>query len=144
MVGVGAALAGGCGQEETPPVSVACTAEPRTIVGALEAAPRPVTLADGTPLSQCIRRTRTEGDLQNVGVAFSNAAEDLELEAPRDPEAALRLGYLVGAVRRGTVVGGGVQDELLRRIERSADLSDTTPAAARALEQGLQAGEQTG
>ena len=103
-----------------------------------------MTLGDGTPLSQCIRRTRTAGDLQNVGVAFSNAAEDLEAEAPRDPEAALRLGYLVGAVRRGTVVGAGIQDELLRRIERSADLDRATPEAARALEQGLQAGERTG
>jgi len=144
-VACAAALAAGCGGETTTPVSATCTENPDAIVEALQAAPRPVTLGDGgTLLSQCIRGSRTAADLQNVGIAFTNAAEDLELRAPADPRAALQLGYLVGATRRGTDVGAGIQDELLRRIERSAALDGASPAAERALQQGLAAGEKTG
>jgi len=141
---VAALGAAGCGGMDSPPVASACTAGPDTIVRALRAAPGDVALDDGTRLSDCIDRTRTVADLQNVGVAFSNAAEELERAASRDPRAALQLGYLVGATRRGTSVGAGIQDELLRRIERSADLDAPTPEASRALEQGLAAGERRG
>jgi hypothetical protein len=141
-----AALVAGCSSgTESAPVSTSCTANPDVIVRSLQAAPRPVTLDEGgTRLSQCIRSSRTAADLQSVGVAFTNAAEDLELRASADPRAALQLGYLVGATRRGTDVGAGIQDELLRRIERSAALDGATPAAEDALLRGLAAGERTG
>jgi hypothetical protein len=140
-----AALVAGCGVTETAPVSSTCSADPDVIVRALQAAPQPVTLDEGrTRLSQCIRGSRSAADLQTVGITFTNAAEDLEVRAPSDPRAALQLGYLVGATRRGTDVGAGIQDELLRRIERSAALDGATPAADRALQQGLAAGEKTG
>ena len=141
-----AALVTGCGGgTDAAPVSASCSADPDAIVRALQAAPRPVRLDEGaTLLSQCIRGSRSAADLQTVGITFTSAAEDLELRAPSDPRAALQLGYLVGATRRGTQIGAGIQDELLRRIERSAALEGATPAADRALQQGLAAGEKTG
>lgn len=121
-----------------------CTDEPATILRALDAAPRPVTLGDGAKLSACIRNARSDAELQNVGVTFSNAAEDLELAAVEDPQTARELGYLIGAARKGSATGSGIQDELVRRLERSGALEGAPPRVTAALGEGLAAGEATG
>jgi hypothetical protein len=142
-----AALAGGCQDEGAPALSPGCTDEPSTVVRALSAAPGAVTLADGTPLSRCLRDADGDADLQNVGATFSRAAEDLELVAMRgDERAALQLGYLVGAARKGAATASGIADELVRRLERSAAAVDggTAPRAADAVQRGLAAGEARG
>jgi hypothetical protein len=141
-----AALAAGCGSSEDAAVSTACMERPADVVQALGRAPGEVTLADGTRLSACIGDASSEAELQNVGVALSQAAEVLEQRAPSDPRAALELGYLVGAARRGggSPVDGGFQAELVRRLERSAALDGATPEARRELQRGLAAGEARG
>lgn len=140
-----AAALGGC-QEEDAPVATSCSAEPATIVRALQAAPGAVTLSDGASISGCLRDARTDADLQNIGVALSSAAEDLEEPAMSgDTRAALQLGYLVGAARKGAATSIGVTAELVRRLERSAALDDRVPpAVVAAVTRGIAAGGARG
>src|SRR5687767_2241752 len=142
------AVAAGCGPtgDSEAPLSPACTEGAAQIAEALRAAPGEARLADGTPLSACIDDAVTEAELQNVGVAMTAAAEDLEQRATTDKDAALQLGFLVGAARRGAGSASAVQAELVRRLERSAalDPSASTGAARTALQEGLKAGEARG
>ena len=139
------ALALGCGGSSDPPVaSAACAAPAGELLAALERAPGRVTLEGGTTLSECVTGARNPGDLQTVGATMTEAAEELERTARRDPDAALRLGYLIGAARRGSQGQIGITDELVRRLERAADLSSGTAAAQAALERGIAAGAARG
>ena len=62
-----------------------------------------------------------------------------------DAGAALRLGYLVGAARRGAKRTAGIHAELQRHIERAAAALDGAGARiAAALADGQRAGESTG
>jgi hypothetical protein len=141
-----AVLVAACGSSEDDAVSTACMESPTQVVKALGRAPGEVTLADGTRLSSCVSDATSEAELQNVGVALSQAAEELEARAASDPRAALQLGYLVGAARRGggSPVDGGFQAELVRRLERSAALDGASADARRSLREGLAAGERSG
>ncbi len=141
-----ALAAAGCGEQAPTPLAEGCTANPDGIVEALRTAPGPVLLEDGSRLSRCVADGTDEGELLLVGVAFSRAAERLRETAETDPEAALRLGYLVGATQKGATRTNGVMAELVRRIEVAAGRTsdDASPAAQRALERGLQAGGDVG
>jgi hypothetical protein len=68
----------------------------------------------GFRISDCVRRATSDVDLQDVGSAVSTAAE--HLAAGGDARA---LGFLIGAVRRGTGASG-VQAELVNRVEAVA------------------------
>ena len=134
-----------CGAEDVPPVATSCTEEPATITAALRAAPGAVRLSDGATISACVKNSRNAAELQNVGVTFSRAAEDLEaLALDGDAEAALQLGYLVGAARRGSETTSAYSSELVRRLERSASVDEGGPEVAAALQRGLAAGERQG
>ena len=139
-----AALAGGCGEEEVPPVAGSCTGDPAEVVSALSTAPEAVELPDGATISACVKHARAAAELQNVGVTFSAAAEDLEARAiDGDAEAAVQLGYLVGAASEGAKTTGGIAAELVHRLERSAGFDGTAEVDA-ALERGVEAGERLG
>ena len=139
-------VAAGCGGTSPTPLADGCTANPEGIVRALATAPGPVVLEDGSPLSRCVADGTDDGELQTVGITFSGAAERLRASAERDPDAALQLGYLVGVTQKGAARTNGVMAELVRRIEivagRTAD--DASPAAQRALQEGLRAGAADG
>jgi hypothetical protein len=142
-----ALMAAGCGAGDPPPVDAACTASPGAIERALARAPAPVTLGSGTRLSECIADARSDADVQNAGVVFTRAADHLAARAQRgDAGAALDLGYLVGAARRGAARTNGIHAELARRVESAARvLADGGGAdVAGALQRGLRAGEATG
>lgn len=141
-----ALAAAGCGGQAPKPLADGCTASPDALVETLRTAPGPVLLEDGARLSRCVADGTDEGELQTVGIAFSRAAERLRETAETDPEAALRLGYLVGATQKGATRTNGVMAELVRRIEVAAGRTsdDATPAAQRALERGLEAGGDVG
>ncbi|MGH2941871.1 MAG: hypothetical protein ACRDLN_03715, partial [Solirubrobacteraceae bacterium] len=100
VVAIVALLFAGCSSDDEP-VPGACLDRPEAIVRALAGAPGAVALADGTRLSSCVSRARTDGELQTLGVAFIRAADTLRAQATSDPAAALRLGYLAGAVTAG-------------------------------------------
>ena len=140
VVGV---VAAGCGTSETPPPSAECTAEPAAVTRALAKAPGEVRLADGTALSDCVRRAESDAELQNLGLVLTGVAEDLEASAPSAPRAALQLGYLIGAARRGAPSESSIQAELVHRLERSGAVT-LSAEAERALAEGMRAGERGG
>ena len=137
---IGAAVSS-CGAEHRP-LSAACTQRPETIERALATAPGPVALADGTRLSDCVTRARSDADLQSVGTVITRAADDLAARAAHDPHAAIALGYLIGAAHRGAAKTNGIHAELVHRVEQAARTVADTRAAA--LERGVRAGEARG
>jgi len=135
-----AALAGGCGDDSEPP-SPLCTEGERAIERALGAAPGRVALTDGTRLSDCVAHARDAGELQSFGVIVTRVGDRLAERAREDPAAALRLGYLIGAARRGAAGTNGVGLELQHRLEVAARRVADKRAA---LERGMRAGARTG
>jgi hypothetical protein len=146
LVLLAAASLAACGASGDPPLDGACMTGPGAIEHALTRAPRSVTLPSGTRLSQCVSNARNDADLQTVGAVLTRAADHLSAQARTgDADAALRLGYLVGAARRGAKRTAGIHAELQRHIERSAAVLDGSGARiAAALAAGQRAGEATG
>ena len=138
-----AVILAGCSTADPPPLSPECTAGAEAVADALQAAPRDVRLVDGTPLSACVRRAHTDAELQNLGLILTGVAEDLEAAAPETPRAALQLGYLIGAARRGAPSESSLQAELVHRMERSAAIR-LPPPSERSLADGMRAGERGG
>lgn len=136
----GLALAAGCGSGGPERLPAACGQGPSAVRQALAAYPRPVALADGSTLSECVARAYTDGELQQLGFALTPVAD--ELAARRDAASAERLGFLVGAVRRGAAQTSGVHAELVRKLEGAIAHSD--PALLRAARRGIAAGERRG
>lgn len=135
-----AALVAGCGGAEPEPLPPACSLGPEPVLRALRTAPGDVRLADGTPLSDCVARATDDAELQQVGYAFTPAADRLARRGTE--EAAVQLGYLVGAVRRASMRSNGIHAELVRRMESRVTFDD--PALLAAAERGARAGEATG
>ena len=129
-----------CGSERAamPP---ACGEGPDALLRALSAAPAPVRLADGTPISRCVERAFTDGEIQILGHAVTPAADRLALRRTRP--AAGRLGYLLGAVRRGAARDNGVNAELVRKLEGIAGTVGPAPLRV-AIRRGERAGQRTG
>ena len=135
-----AALAA-CGADEPQPPR-GCT-EPADIARALQAAPRAVSLPGGSRISACVHRARSDGDLQRVGSVLTQVADALAARATAEG-AALQLGYLIGAARRGARDTAGIHVELVRRLEQAAPPSSARAPARRAYRAGLAAGRRTG
>jgi hypothetical protein len=137
----GVALLGACGAGDEV-LSSSCT-DRAQVERALARAPDAVTLADGASLSSCLRGATTPALLQDLGMTFTAVAEKLETQADDDPAAARRLGYLIGAARRGIEGSSGTSAELTHRLERTgSEIAD--PASVAALREGLRAGEASG
>jgi predicted component of type VI protein secretion system len=136
-------LLAGCTAEDHP-IAPACLQSRDAIVRALDAAPAAVALPDGTRLSACVRGARQDADLQALGLLLTQVADGLALRAPRDPAAAVRLGYLIGAAREGAAATSGIAAELARRLERTATMDGASGEARAALASGLRAGGRTG
>jgi hypothetical protein len=140
----GACALAGCTTGEHDPPSLSCIQSPADIRAALRSAPGAVTLADGATLSDCVGSARKAADLQNVGGTLTTAAVPLEASAPRDPRAALELGYLVGAVERGATATAGLQDELVNRMYNSLASAHLSGAEQSAAARGRAAGRAHG
>ena len=115
------AVASGCGdQDDSTPV--ACLEGAAAYEQALESAPGEVRLQGETPISDCLAENQSAGDLARVGEATIEAATDLNGEARAEPDgdAALRLGYLLGAAERGSEESEGIHSDLLRRLTVAA------------------------
>lgn len=146
LLAAAAAGASGCAKQgDAVPVPRACAEGPAAIAAALRDAPGRVRLPDGTALSACVEGARSDGDLQSVGAALTRVAERLEERAlAGDVRAALELGYLVGAARRGAGADSALQAELVHRLERSAALDGAGADVTTALQRGMRAGEARG
>ena len=110
----------GC-RSEQPKLPGSCRDQPARIAAALRAAPAPVRLADGTRLSTCLQRARSDAELEDVGITFTHVADGLATRVARSDTAALQLGYLIAAARRGAQRTNGVAVELQRRLEQSIE-----------------------
>jgi hypothetical protein len=112
-----AVAAAGCGSDDRERLPAACTAGPGAIAKALAAAPGAVRI-DGVAISHCFTRGASGTDEQLMGGNLLAVAQRLHDAAATDPEgrAALQLGYLLGAVRRGAS-RSGVHAELARRLQ---------------------------
>ncbi|HYH54270.1 MAG TPA: hypothetical protein VD761_09080 [Solirubrobacterales bacterium] len=112
-----ALLASGCGDDDdsTP---VACLEGAPAYERALASAPGAVRLEGETPISECLARNQTSGDLSRVGEAMIETATALNAEARVEPggEANLQLGYLLGAAERGSEESEGIHTDLVRRL----------------------------
>lgn len=107
----------GCGdQDDSTPV--ACLEGAAAYERALAAAPGEVRLDGETPISECLAPNQTAGDLARVGEAMIEAATELNAEARSegDGEAAVQLGYLLGAAERGSEESEGIHSDLVRRL----------------------------
>jgi hypothetical protein len=111
----------GCGSadDSTP---VACLEGPETYERALTAAPDEVLLEGETLVSECLARNQSSGDLTRVGEALIETATKLNAEARAEPggDAAVQLGYLLGAVQRGSEESEGIHSDLVRRLAVAA------------------------
>jgi hypothetical protein len=142
-------LAAGCGSadESTP---VACLEGADAYERALKAAPDEVLLGDETLISECITRNQSSGDLTRVGEALIETATALNAEAREDPggDAAVRLGYLLGAVQRGSEESEGIHSDLVRRLTVAARYAPgkqpLSPTFLRAYRSGYAAGQSNG
>ena len=100
--------------------------------------------ASPTSWSSASDRARSEAELQDVGITFTQVADTLAARLPRSDAAALQLGYLIAAARRGAARTNGVGLELQRRLEQTVPLDGPPPARRAAFERGAAAGRRTG
>ena len=136
-------VAAGCGSKTTrPPAS--CLKGARVVEAALRAAPGPVSLAGGTRLSTCVYRAHSDSDLTTVGTIYTQVAGGLAAQVPRSERAAVQLGYLTGAVKRGASGTNGTAVELVRRLEQAAGLDGPPPSRRAAYARGIAAGARSG
>lgn len=113
---------------------------------ALAGAPGAVVLPGRTLISTCLRRVRTDADLQTLGVTVHSVAEELATRAREgDVDAALALGFFSAAVARGAARSSGISSELARRVQTAGTgVREHSPAVARALDEGLATGAAHG
>lgn len=145
------ALPAGCGgaRKGEHQASV-CRAGKGVFLAALESAPDKVMLAGETPISDCLVVNAEEGELADLGEGTLAAATQLNIEARAEPggKANVALGYLLGAIARGSAETEGVHAELLRRLTVAAryapDGEPLSPRFLAAYEKGFAAGRDHG
>ena len=137
-----AVAATGCGGRD--PLPRACLDGPRPVAAALRSAPGPVALRGGTRLSQCVELAFGQGELQEVGVIYMQVGTALAAQVSRSDAAALQLGYLVGATRRGAGRTNGVALEMMRRMEVVVGPEGPPAHRRAAYQRGLAAGARGG
>jgi hypothetical protein len=143
------ALLAGCGSadDSTP---TACLEGADASARALAAAPDEALLEGETLISECLTRNQSGGDLARVGEAMIETTTALNAEAREDPggEAAVQLGYLLGAVQRGSEESEGIHADLVRRLTVAARFAPgrepLPPAFYRAYRSGYAAGQSKG
>ena len=144
-----ACAACGCGsQSDSTPV--ACLEGAAAYEKALRDAPGEVLLQGETPISDCLASNQQAGDLAQVGEAMVDAATSLNSQAREEDggEAAVQLGYLLGAAQRGAESSEGIHSDLVRRLTVAAryapDKEPLSPAFIRSYEAGYAAGRREG
>ena len=109
----------GCARDSSTTTPISCTRGPTEVRAALAQAPGEVRLA-GKRISECFVRGAGSSAVQEVGLVFVPVADRLAAEARTKPAgpSALRLGFLIGAIRRGVADTQGIYSELLRRLRQ--------------------------
>jgi hypothetical protein len=145
---LGLALAMGACTNDAPTMASVCTdTDAAGYERALQAVPGAVRLRGGVAISECLRTVRNDGQLQNLGAVVHTVAEALaaRVREDGDVDAARQLGYFAAAVDAGASRSAGVSAELARRVGvTGTGLSSISPAVARALDEGQDAGAARG
>lgn len=95
-------------------------------------------------ISRCVYGADDAGEIARIGTAFTRVADELTSRAPREPEAAQQLGYLIGATRAPARETDGIHAELVRRLEQVAEASRMSGPSRTAFERGVSQGEARG
>jgi hypothetical protein len=139
----------GCGsQDDSTPVT--CLEGAPAYEKALQAAPGEVRLSGETPISDCLAANQKAGDLARVGEAMVETATTLSAKARQEDggDAAVQLGYLIGAAQRGAESSEGIHADLVRRLTVAARYAPggqpLSPAFMRSYEAGYAAGRREG
>lgn len=141
---VAALAASGCGEQEPlPSACVQATAD--DVRQVLAAAPERVAFPDGTRLSECVDLAEDDGALQTLGITFVAVADELSAQVGGgDREAAFRLGFLIGAAERGAGPTGGLQGELVHRLQQTVAFRADDPRERSEVLRGMAAGRRSG
>lgn len=145
-----AVLVAGCGSQNDDSTPVACREGTGAYLKALQAAPGAVTIGDEALISECLAENQQAGDLATVGEAMVATATQLNSEARAQPggDAAVELGYLLGAAERGAEKTEGIHADLIRRLTvaaRFAPADDPLPEGfLDAYREGFDAGHARG
>jgi hypothetical protein len=124
-------------------VAPECLENATAVSRALTSAPGDVRLGGRVKISDCFQNAASSADVQNLGAIFIEATGDTAARVRRAPHshAAVELGYLVGAVRRGATTDGGIHYESERRVEQElVGVPTGTPEFRRGLAAGRRAG----
>lgn len=142
-------FAAACGEDDAT-TPVACLEGPAKLETALVTAPEPV-LIDGTvPISDCLVKDQPNGDLVNFGSDSVTVATRLGTRAGGSGAeaitAAIRAGYLVGAMEKGAEQTDGIHAALVDRVESAATfrLERSGEGGRVHYDAGLEAGRDTG
>ena len=149
LIPVVALATAACAKSEQNTTPVACLEGPAKLERALESAPQPVRINGRIPISTCVVPDQPNADLIEFGTAAVEAATRLSAEARKSGvegiAAAIRAGYLVGAVERGSEDTEGIHAALVDRIRNAATNGvDRNPAAGSHYEIGYEAGRELG
>lgn len=142
------ALAGCGSQGDSTPV--ACLEGAGAYEKALRKAPGEVLLGGETPIGDCLVTNQSAGELARVGEAMVETATNLNAEAREQNggQAAIELGYLLGAAQHGAEGSEGIHTDLVRRLTVAArfapDKQPLSPAFLRAYRTGYAAGQSKG
>jgi predicted secreted hydrolase len=120
-----------------------CEQGPDTVRSALRSAPGEVRLEGRVKISDCFQQAADAASVQNLGSTFLATAQQLADRVRDHPhsDAAVQLGYLIGALRRGAGTRMGVHYEAVRRVQQElAGLDVNTPEFRRGLEAGRSEG----
>ena len=137
-----------CGDTD-PATPAACLGGPPGFRAALADAPGPVRLDGEVAISDCLPRNQGAGPQESVGRSLLLVASGFARQRDRGDRAeaaALRDGYLVGAVRRAAEDSEGIHSALVDRITSAAESGlGREPAQVRqAYERGRAAGLEDG
>lgn len=135
--------AAGC-RSSDPHLPGVCSEGTAGIERALAAAPGAVMLAGGVKLSDCVARARSDGELQTLGFVYTRVADALAQRMATSDAAAVQLGYLVGATRRGGARTNGIHAELVRRMDQSIGIDGAPRHRRSAFARGVAAGRSGG
>jgi hypothetical protein len=144
-----ALFAFGCGKQgdSTP---VACLEGAGAYEKALRDAPGEVLLRGETPISDCLASNQQAGDLARVGEAMVETATALSAQGREEDggDAAVQLGYLLGAAERGAESSEGIHADLVRRLTVAAryapDKEPLSPSFLADYREGFDAGHSGG
>jgi hypothetical protein len=137
-----ALAAGGCGASDDEATPLACQSGANAYLEALADAPAAVRLDGETAIGDCLVENQSAADIEQVGLTMLRVASDLNAAARKDPggDPPLQLGYLIGAVQKGSEETGGIHAELARRLEAAALFSPAGKAPPPPFDQRYQEG----